>query len=114
MGLFVNDYIYFQSLAQRQDLEMQKQILRQRKFYTVNVNTQLLAEMNKLDSGSEGYKILDLRQNQMNQMSQLLESEISRLEQQEQEVNTFLQTSKQALTRDIQESFSYTTPAMPQ
>jgi regulator of protease activity HflC (stomatin/prohibitin superfamily) len=107
MGLFVNDYIYFQSLHQRQDLELQKQLLRQRKFYIINVTTQLTSEMNKLDPGSEGYKVLDLRQMQMNQMTQVLDAEIARMDQQQQEVNVLLQTSQQALGRDIQSAFSY-------
>lgn len=110
MGLFVNDYIYFQSLHQRQDLELQKLLLRQRKFYIINVTTQLGNEMNKLDPASEGYKVLDLRVQQMNQMSQVIEGEIARMDQQEQEVNVLLQTSQQALNRDIQSAFTYASP----
>ncbi|MCE2931222.1 MAG: hypothetical protein LW809_07570 [Vampirovibrionales bacterium] len=106
--LGLNAMTYYDSLSQQKDLEYQKSLLSQRRKNLININSSLRFAEAKLDPNSEGYKALDMRVQQMEQMSQVLDAEAARIDMQLNANLTLMQSTKQMLAEDIKDSFTLT------
>jgi hypothetical protein len=105
--MFVSSVLYFQSLSQKKDLELQKNVIIQRKVYANNLLSTFGSLESKLDTGSEGYKVVDMRLQQIQQMATVLDSESAKIDMQLQAVNAIMQSSKKETDADIQREFNY-------
>jgi hypothetical protein len=103
-----NMMIYYDALAQQKDLEYQKSLISQRRKNLININSSLRFAEAKLDPNSEGYKALDLRVQQMEQMSQVLDAEAARIDMQINANQALMQSTKQMLSQDLKDDFTLT------
>jgi hypothetical protein len=106
--LGLNAMIYYDALSQQKDLEYQKTLISQRRKNLININSSLQFAEAKLDPNSEGYKALNMRVEQMNQMSQVLDAEAARIDMQLNANQALMQSTKQMLSEDIKDSFTLT------
>jgi hypothetical protein len=106
--LGLNSMIYYDALSQQKDLEYQKSLISQRRKNLININSSLRFAEAKLDPSSEGYKALDLRVQQMEQMSQVLDAEAARIDMQINANQALMQSTKQMLSQDLKDDFTLT------
>jgi hypothetical protein len=106
--LGLNAMIYYDALSQQKDLEYQKTLISQRRKNLININSSLRFAETKLDPNSEGYKALNMRVEQMEQMSQVLDAEAARIDMQINANQALMQSTKQMLSEDIKDSFTLT------
>jgi hypothetical protein len=106
MGLEYNSMLYMQEVAELKNLEFQKSRMSVRRKDLINMNSSLRYSESKLDPSSEGYKVLDLRVQQLEQMTQVLDAESARLDMQIQATNALLQSTHGMLSKQIPDSFT--------
>ena len=106
MGLGYNGIVYYDCLAQQKDLEFQRTKIAQRRTYLINVTASINGSLAKLDPSSEGYKALDIRVQQINQVTQYMDFESSRIDMKLQAVNNLMQGTKTSLDQNIKDSFT--------
>lgn len=106
--LGLNTMVYYDALAQQKDLEYQKSLISQRRKNILNINSALRAAEGKLDPNSEGYKALHLRVDQMEQMTQVLDAEATRIDMQINANQAIMQSTKQMLSQDLKDDFTLT------
>jgi hypothetical protein len=103
-----NMMIYYDALSQQKDLEYQKSLISQRRKNVINITSALRNSEAKLDPNSEGYKALDLRVEQMQQMTQVLDAEATRIDMQINANQALMQSTKQMLSQDLKDDFTLT------
>ena len=106
MGLEYNSMLYMGEIARLKDLEFQKSRLSVRRKNLININSSLRYSESKLDPSSEGYKVLDMRIQQLEQMTQVLDAESASIDMQMQATNALLESTKGMLSKEIPDSFT--------